>query len=70
MNLIICSIARRNKTKAKNQHGLGKLPKHNKMQDGIASKEIKNHLNTMYPQEKFHVVEVINDLCFVEITGQ
>ena len=70
VKLILSSRARRNKTKAKNPHGLGKLPKHNKMQDGIASKEIKNHLNTMYPQEKFHVVEVINDLCFVEITGQ
>ena len=45
---------------------LGKIPKYNKMQDGINSDEIVNHLDVMYPKDKFRVVDVIDDLCIVE----
>ena len=50
----------------KNPHELGVLPKKNKMQDGIFSSEIITYLSLMYPNKKFNITELINDLYCIE----
>lgn len=63
---LVDKYRRRNK-KEKNPHGLGKLPKYNKMQDGINSLEVENKIKLMYLDGTFKVNQVIGDLCLIEI---
>lgn len=56
----------KNKQKQGSPHNLGKLPKYNKMQDGIKEKEVTSLLKLMYPRQQFRIQQIIDNLCIIE----
>lgn len=59
------ALRRSNKQKS-DPHRLGKLPKYNKMQDGIGHAEVSGLLARMYPDAAIHADQIIDDLCVIE----